>query len=75
MTKKNKELKKLHSALCTELLKRVVGGKATSMDLSVAAKFLKDNGMDTNVMTTSLPDVALPMDILNNLPFDAPQKH
>jgi hypothetical protein len=39
-------LTKLHEALSKELLKRIEEGTAKPQDLAVAAKFLKDNGID-----------------------------
>lgn len=38
----------LHSKLTKEFIKRIEGGEATAADLSAAAKFLKDNGIDVD---------------------------
>ena len=39
-------LKKIHNALCSDLLNKIQSGEASSADLSVARQFLKDNGFD-----------------------------
>jgi len=41
-----KLLRDLHEALSKELLERINNGTAKPQDLAVAAKFLKDNGID-----------------------------
>lgn len=38
---------KLHEALASDLLERILSGEATSAELSVARQFLKDNGIDS----------------------------
>jgi len=53
-------LQQLHSAIPKELLRRITDGEATAADLSVAVKFLKDNGIDCygaeNPAVSSLAD-------------------
>ena len=50
MTKNLQDLlAKLHEAVGDELLQRIQSGEATSADLSVATKFLKDNGINIDV--------------------------
>jgi len=56
----------LHDAVTQELLLRVRSGEATASELSVAVKFLKDNGASLDVITESNPMANL----LNELPFD-----
>ena len=46
---KQKKLSNLHDLLIEELIARIVSGDATSGDLSVAVKFLKDNGIGANL--------------------------
>tara|TARA_Y100000994_G_scaffold156697_1_gene128362 strand:+ start:4693 stop:4896 length:204 start_codon:yes stop_codon:yes gene_type:complete len=62
---KNK-LDELHESVTNELLTRVRSGEATSAELSVAVKFLKDNGASTDVITAESPMASL----LNELPFE-----
>jgi len=57
----------LHDAVAKDLLARVASGEATSAELSVAVKFLKDNNANLDVVTSESP-VA---DLLKNLPFDS----
>jgi hypothetical protein len=56
----------LHDAVTQDLLLRVRSGEATASELSVAVKFLKDNGASLDVITESNPMANL----LNELPFD-----
>lgn len=63
------KLGKLHEAVATELLDRVQGGEATPADLSVAVKFLKDNGVDA-VVRENGPIFNLAM----ALPFQEPRE-
>ena len=56
----------LHAAVTTDLLARVRSGEATASELSVAVKFLKDNGASLDVITAESPMANL----LENLPFD-----
>tara|TARA_B100002019_G_scaffold139326_1_gene119983 strand:+ start:721 stop:936 length:216 start_codon:yes stop_codon:yes gene_type:complete len=56
----------LHAAVTADLLARVRSGEATASELSVAVKFLKDNGASLDVITAESPMANL----LENLPFD-----
>ena len=60
----------LHDAVTKELLMRVQSGEATASELSVAVKFLKDNGASFDVITAESPMASL----LQDLPFDAIEK-
>ena len=53
MKKVEKLLSQLHGLMTEELINRIVSGEATSADLSVAVKFLKDNGIDVGERTES----------------------
>ena len=55
----------LHEAV-TQLLLRVRSGEATASELSVAVKFLKDNGASLDVIMAESPMANL----LQDLPFD-----
>ena len=57
----------LHDAVTQELLLRVRSGEATASELSVAVKFLKDNGASLDVITAESPMASL----LENLPFES----
>jgi len=57
-------LAKLHEAVGDELLQRIQSGEATSADLSVATKFLKDNGINIDVEDS--PPI---MNLVKSLPF------
>ena len=46
---KEKQLSVLYDLLIQELTARVVSGEASSGDLSVIVKFLKDNGIDAHI--------------------------
>ena len=46
MEEKTKKLKDLHLLLTEELISRMESGEATSAEMSVAVKFLKDNNID-----------------------------
>ena len=59
-------LSDLHDSVAIELLKRVQAGEATSAELSVAVKFLKDNGASSDVIMTDTPMANL----LTSLPFE-----
>lgn len=65
MTEKQ-QMETLHDAVTKELLLRVQSGEATASELSVAVKFLKDNGASMDVITAESPMANL----LNDLPFD-----
>lgn len=56
----------LHEEVTKELLLRVKSGEATASELSVAVKFLKDNGASLDVVTAESPLANL----LESLPFD-----
>lgn len=56
----------LHEQVAKELLARVKSGEATSAELSVAVKFLKDNNAVLDVITPESPLGNL----LESLPFD-----
>ena len=49
-----------------ELLVRVKSGEATPAELSVAVKFLKDNGASNDIVTAESPMASL----LTALPFE-----
>lgn len=57
-------LGKLHDAVASDLLRRVMSGEATPQELSVVVKFLKDNGIEAlpvgdsplNKLAASLPE-------------------
>lgn len=57
---------KLHEVVTQELLMRVRSGEATASELSVAVKFLKDNGASLDVIMAESPMANL----LNDLPFE-----
>lgn len=59
-------LDSLHNVVAQELLARVKTGEATSAELSVAVKFLKDNNAVLDVITPESPLGNL----LESLPFD-----
>ena len=46
MAAKEELLGVLHEAVALDLLRRVKSGEATSAELSVVVKFLKDNGIE-----------------------------
>ena len=56
----------LHEAVTQELLLRVRSGEATASELSVAVKFLKDNGASLDVIMAESPMENL----LKDLPFE-----
>jgi|TARA_A200000159_G_scaffold117723_1_gene111430 hypothetical protein len=60
------KLEELHEVVTDQLLARVRSGEATSAELSVAVKFLKDNGASTDVITAESPLANL----LKELPFE-----
>lgn len=62
----NKILEELHESVAKELLAKVKSGEATASELSVATKFLKDNGAVNEVITTESPMANL----LEALPFE-----
>ncbi len=46
-------LSDLHKAVAIDLLRRVASGEAQASELSVAVKFLKDNGIEAQAKDTS----------------------
>lgn len=60
----------LHEAVTQQLLLRVRSGEATASELSVAVKFLKDNGASLDVIMAESPMANL----LQDLPFEAAEK-
>jgi hypothetical protein len=62
----NKILDELHESVAKDLLAKVKSGEATASELSVATKFLKDNGAVNEVITTESPMANL----LEALPFE-----
>jgi hypothetical protein len=60
----------LHEAVTQELLQRVRSGEATASELSVAVKFLKDNGASLDVIMAESPMANL----LQDLPFDVAEQ-
>ena len=60
------KIEQLHEVVAEELLARVRSGEATSAELSVAVKFLKDNGASHDVITSESPMANL----LKELPFE-----
>ena len=69
MTEKQ-QMETLHDAVTKELLLRVQSGEATASELSVAVKFLKDNGASLDVITAESPMASL----LEGLPFDVAEQ-
>lgn len=63
-------LDKLHEVVTQELLMRVRSGEATASELSVAVKFLKDNGASLDVIMAESPMANL----LQDLPFDVAEQ-
>ena len=65
MSKASETLNLLHEAVANELLSRIQSGEAKPADLSVAVKFLKDNGIE------AIPtDGSILQALINELPFD-----
>ena len=62
-------LRTLHETLAKELLLRIETGEATAAELTAAAKFLKDNGVDASMQHSK------PMqDLAKILPFQDPDE-
>jgi hypothetical protein len=61
-----KILDELHDSVAKDLLQKVKSGEATASELSVATKFLKDNGAVHEVVTSESPMANL----LEALPFE-----
>ena len=70
MTADRKTIDKLHEEVTQQLLLRVRSGEATASELSVAVKFLKDNGASLDVIMSDNPIASL----LKELPFDVGDK-
>jgi len=70
MTADRKTIDKLHEEVTQQLLLRVRSGEATASELSVAVKFLKDNGASLDVIMSDNPMASL----LKELPFDVGDK-
>jgi len=68
MTDINRLLQELHSKTAETLLHKIKAGEATAAELSVAIKFLKDNGIDcygpANETVNSLAEtINFPVDV------------
>jgi len=70
MTADKKLIDDLHAEVTQQLLLRVRSGEATASELSVAVKFLKDNGASLDVIMSDNPMASL----LKELPFDIGEK-
>jgi hypothetical protein len=70
MTADKKLIDDLHAEVTQQLLLRVRSGEATASELSVAVKFLKDNGASLDVIMSDNPMASL----LHELPFDVGEK-
>ena len=53
MSATEETLSELHDTLAKELLKKIKSGEATASELSVAVKFLKDNGIEAEFVQDS----------------------
>jgi hypothetical protein len=53
MSATEETLSELHDTLAKELLKKIKSGEATASELSVAVKFLKDNGIEAEFIQDS----------------------
>lgn len=56
MTDMSNILASLHMAVASDLLRRIESGEATPAELSVATKFLKDNGIEATRTTNVTMD-------------------
>ena len=70
MKTEKQQIDSLHEAVTQELLLRVRSGEATASELSVAVKFLKDNGASLYVIMAESPMANL----LEGLPFDVAEQ-
>jgi hypothetical protein len=70
MKTEKQQIDSLHEAVTQELLLRVRSGEATASELSVAVKFLKDNGASLDVIMAESPMANL----LEGLPFDVAEQ-
>ena len=53
MSATEETLSDLHESLAKELLRKIKSGNATASELSVAVKFLKDNGIEAEFIQDS----------------------
>ena len=53
MSATEETLSDLHESLAKELLRKIKSGDATTSELSVAVKFLKDNGIEAEFIQDS----------------------
>lgn len=67
MSNTEKVMEDLHGAVASSLLDRVQTGEASASELAVAVKFLKDNGIDSNIK----PESPL-LNLATSLPFQDP---
>ena len=63
-----KVMEDLHEAVAACLLNRIETGEATAAELSVAVKFLKDNGIDADLKQESPL-----LNLASSLPFQDPE--
>tara|TARA_R100000808_G_C2149103_1_gene157423 strand:+ start:728 stop:943 length:216 start_codon:yes stop_codon:yes gene_type:complete len=70
MSAKEETLGELHEALANELLRKIKTGEATASELSVAVKFLKDNGIEAEFIQDS--PIA---NLLSSLPKFEDERH
>ena len=70
MSAKEETLGELHEALANELLRKIKTGEATASELSVAVKFLKDNGIEAEFIQDS--PIA---NLLSSLPTFEDERH
>ena len=62
----------LHEAVATDLLRRVNSGEAVASELSVAVKFLKDNGIEARATDNSpLANLAASLPVFDDAGEDA----
>lgn len=60
-------LSQLHTLVAEKLIDKIASGEASAAELSVAVKFLKDNGIDADKLNN--PEIGKLADTLK-LPFD-----
>lgn len=65
--KADQVLADLHTKVAQQLIERIESGQASAAELSVAVKFLKDNGIDADKLTN--PALGKLADTIQ-LPFD-----
>lgn len=62
----------IHDAVAKELLRKVASGEATASELSVAVKFLKDNGIEALAVSDSpLANLAASLPAFDDVEEDA----